>query len=91
MLRCMHVFNCNSHYVDYHLMFKSIHFVSISLLFFADESTDSSLLSHSLKLIQWLLMFSHSVMSDSLRLHGLKHARPPCPSPTLELAQTHIH
>ena len=26
--------------------------------------------------------FSHSVMSDSLQLHGLQHARPPCPSPT---------
>ena len=25
---------------------------------------------------------SHSVMSDSLRLHELQHARPPCPSPT---------
>ena len=27
--------------------------------------------------------FSHSVMSNSLRPHGLQHARPPCPSPTL--------
>ena len=26
--------------------------------------------------------FSHSVMSNSLRPHGLKHARPPCPLPT---------
>ena len=26
--------------------------------------------------------FSHSVISDSLRPHGLQHARPPCPSPT---------
>ena len=25
---------------------------------------------------------SHSVVSDSLRPHGLQHARPPCPSPT---------
>ena len=25
---------------------------------------------------------SHSVMSNSLRPHGLQHARPPCPSPT---------
>ena len=25
---------------------------------------------------------SHSVMSDSLRPHGLQHARPPCPSPS---------
>ena len=26
--------------------------------------------------------FSRSVMSDSLRPHGLQHTRPPCPSPT---------
>ena len=26
--------------------------------------------------------FSHSVMSDSLRPHGLQHSRHPCPSPT---------
>ena len=26
--------------------------------------------------------FSHSVMSNSLQLHGLQHARLPCPSPT---------
>ena len=29
-----------------------------------------------------LLLFSHSVVSDSLRPHGLQHTRPPCPSPT---------
>ena len=29
-----------------------------------------------------LIQFSHSVVSNSLRLHGLQHARPPCPSPT---------
>ena len=27
------------------------------------------------------VQFSHSVVSDSLRPHELKHARPPCPSP----------
>ena len=33
---------------------------------------------------EWMLsvQFSHSVMSDSLRPHGLQHARPPCPLPT---------
>ena len=36
----------------------------------------------------WLLIcthpvqFSHSVVSDALRPHGLQHARPPCPSTT---------
>ena len=28
------------------------------------------------------VQFSHSVMSDSLRLHESQHARSPCPSPT---------
>ena len=28
------------------------------------------------------VQFSRSVMSNSLRPHGLQHARPPCPSPT---------
>ena len=28
------------------------------------------------------VQFSRSVMSDTLRPHGLQHARPPCPSPT---------
>ena len=28
------------------------------------------------------VQFSCSVVSDSLWLHGLQHARPPCPSPT---------
>ena len=37
------------------------------------------------------VQFSHSVVSDSLWPHGLQHARPPCPSPTPELTQTHVH
>ena len=28
------------------------------------------------------VQFSHSVLSNSLRSHGLQHASPPCPSPT---------
>ena len=31
------------------------------------------------------VQFSHSVISSSLQLHGLQHARPPCPSPTLRV------
>ena len=30
-------------------------------------------------------------MSDSWWPHGLQHARPPCPSPTPEFTQTHVH
>ena len=37
------------------------------------------------------VQFSHSVLSDSLWPHVLQHARLPCPSPTPELAQTHVH
>ena len=37
------------------------------------------------------IQFSHSVMSNSLGPHGLKHARLPCPSPTPKAAQTHVH
>ena len=34
---------------------------------------------HDLKLGEYLL-FSHSTVSDSFRLHGLQHSRLPCPS-----------
>ena len=35
--------------------------------------------------------FSLSVVSNSLGPRGLQHTRLPCPSPTPELAQTHVH
>ena len=38
----------------------------------------------------WMLLSSCSVVSNSLWAHGLQHARPPCPSPAPELAQTHV-
>ena len=34
---------------------------------------------------------SRSVASDSLRPHESQHARPPCPSPTPGVTQTHVH
>ena len=37
------------------------------------------------------VQFSRSVMSDSLRPHGLQHTRPPRPSSTPEFTQTHVH
>ena len=39
-------------------------------------------LAHSHKLSICCLLFSHSVMSDSLQPHGLQHTRLPCPSPS---------
>ena len=38
------------------------------------------------KVIQFSsVQFSHSVVFDFLRPHGLQHARPPCPSPILRV------
>ena len=42
----------------------------------------SVLLSSTVILEYLSILFSHSVVSDSLRPHGLQHARLPCPSPT---------
>ena len=39
----------------------------------------------------WCVQFSCSVMSDSLRPHGLQHARVLCPSPTPGAYSTHVH
>ena len=38
-----------------------------------------------------LLLFSCSVVSNSLQPHELQHNRPPCPSPTPGVYSTHIH
>ena len=37
------------------------------------------------------VQFSRSVMSNSLWPHEWQHTRPPCPSPTPEFTQTHVH
>ena len=45
-------------------------------------------------MIPWFIssvQFSHSVMSNSLQPRRLQHARHPCPSPTPEGTQTHVH
>ena len=55
--------------------------------------------SHRLIMVQphieccWFssFQFSLSVVSNSLWPHELQHARPPCPSPTPEFTQTHVH
>ena len=41
--------------------------------------------THTQSFIHFRVQLSHSVVSDSLWPHGLQHARPPCPSPTLEV------
>ena len=56
---------------------------------------ESTLLWSNLPITPWVIFlpirFSCSVVSHSLPPHGLQHARPPCPSPTLEFTQTHVH
>ena len=47
-------------------------------------STQFPLFLHSVQ-------FTHAVMSNSLRPHGLQHAWLPCPLQRLELAQTYVH
>ena len=37
------------------------------------------------------VLFSCSVLSDSLQPYGLQHTRLPCSSPSPELAQIHVH
>ena len=37
------------------------------------------------------VQFSRSVVSDSLRPHGLQHASPPCPSPTPGVYSNSVH
>ena len=53
-------------------------FLSNTTFFFSTRSSDCRLLFPEQNSVQ----FSHSAVSDSLRPHGLQHARPPCPSPT---------
>ena len=43
---------------------------------------DKEVVVHIYKGIFSLVQFSRSLVSNSLRPHGLQHARPPCPSPT---------
>ena len=42
-------------------------------------------LNHTLMELFQLVQFSLSVVSNSLRPHGLQHAKPPCPSPLVML------
>ena len=50
----------------------------ITLLFTWKEHNTVNQLALQFSSVQ----FTRSVVSDSLRPHGLQHARPPCPSPT---------
>ena len=48
-------------------------------------------LLHQYTYVSLCSQFSCSVVSDSLRPHELQQTRPPCPSPTARVYQTHVH
>ena len=43
-----------------------------------------------MRCFNYSVQFRRSILSESLWPHGLQHARPPCPSPTPGLTQTHV-
>ena len=64
--------------IIYHL--DSFHFNGMKISCVQDQKLVEEFSCH---LVQFSSVpFSHSVMSDSLRPHGLQHARLSCPSPT---------
>ena len=55
-------------------------------------STDSKTLDYQRNNPQFSsVQFSCSVVSDFVQLHESQHARPPCPSQTPGVTQTHVH
>ena len=54
--------------------------ISFHTVFSVENSKRSRLRTCNLEQVS--VQFSHSVVSDSLRPHGLQHTRLPCPSPT---------
>ena len=63
----------------------------MSLIFFTNNKIAPLNIRIMVKQSLKLLLFSHSVMSDSLQPHGLQHARLTCPSPTPRAYKTHVH
>ena len=55
-------------------------------------NTQTEWLSHIYSPFQFSsVQFSCSVMPNSSRPHESQHARPPCPSPTPRVTETHVH
>ena len=55
------------------------------------EQEDTAVIYNGVLLCHPSVQFSHSVMSNSLRPHGLQYARLPCPPPTPRVYSTHVH
>ena len=61
---------------------RSLHEIGENALTLAWELASLTSLGWAHLFLFSSVQFSHSVVSDSFRPHGLQHARPPCPSPT---------
>ena len=73
--------------MDHLLPLSFLYSFCLGCFIFNQERAKVSLFNCFLIILMSLLTlssvhFSHSVVSNSLRPHGLQHARPPCPSPT---------
>ena len=85
---CMSVFLSNIMHFPYKVLFSEWHSLQIySQNAVVGEKSLGSVCSNAGGSAHWVssVQFSRSVMSDSLRPHGLQHVRLPCPSPTLSL------
>ena len=64
------------------LLISNIEHLFLCLLTIYMSYLEKCLFRSSNHFLLSLDQFSHSVMSNSLRPHGIQHARLPCPSPT---------
>ena len=72
--------------VSWQSLTKSTGWENLGSIYLAQPYTEAPF-NMTLSLVQ----FSHSVVSDSLWPHEQQHTRPPCPSPTPRIHQTHVH
>ena len=55
------------------------------------STMDGLVISKTITFTTMILLFSHKVLSGSLRSHGLLQARFPCPSLFPRVTQTNVH
>ena len=76
----MYIYICIWYVCVYIYKLVSVHYICVYIYIYIYVSTYICTYIYIYKLVS--VQFSCSVMCDSLRPHGLQHARLPCPSPT---------